>query len=189
MKKFAIALCLMMNVFAASLIAVPGQVLIIPHGEINSKGNLNQKGLERAGALAAYFAQTPELLNFGLPVAIFAGRPTPNVAPFAENSNTERCLRTVYQIAYFLKLPIHPGFAQGQELALAAFILNEPSYNGRNIIICWQPEAIQELASALGVLAPAPFPVDVFNQTAIVTYGGASPSYNVVPQLLLHDDT
>lgn len=189
MKNFTIAICLMMNAFAASLMAVPGQVLIIPHAEINSSGNLSQKGLERAGALAAYFAKTASLLDFGTPVAIFAGRPTPNIAPFAPNSNTERCLRTVYPTAYFLNLPIHPGFAQGQETQLATFILNEPEYDGRNVLICWQPEAIQALAAALGVSSPAPFPADTFDETAVVTYGGVSPTYDVVAQQLLFGDT
>lgn len=186
MKKTVISLLLATHLFAVSVYALPAQVLIIRHGEKGIEGNLSEKGLERAGALAPYFTKKPELLTFGEPVAIFAARPVRATPPFHPDENTERCLQTVGPTAEMLKLPIHPGFGKFDEQELANFILSNSKYDGKNVLICWHHDVIQQLAIDLGAMAAPVFP-DVFDQTWVITYPGAS--LVILQQELLFGDT
>lgn len=159
--------------------AQPAQVMIIRHAEKDAKGNLSQKGLERAGALATYFAKEPSLLVYGLPSALFAARPTENTFPFQPDDNTARCLQTLGPTAQAFTLPIHPGFAKFEESALAEFVLNNFRYDNQNVLICWQLETIPALAEAFGVQNPPVYPSNQFDQTWVITF---SPNAQLVVQ-------
>lgn len=184
MKRLAITLSLFICSLASQLPALPAQVIIIPLAEKQPNSNLSQKGFERAGALAPYFALTPSLITFGTPIAIFAARPTS-----AENpESTQRCIQTVAPTAALLKLPIHSGYAKGQETALATFVLNNAYYDGKNVLVCWHHEAIDALAQAFSIASPPIYPEDVFDLTWVITYSPA-PTLVVMEQELLFGDT
>lgn len=143
--------------------ALPAQVIIIRHGEKNPlNGQLLPKGQSRAGALAAYLTEldpdstNPPLFQFGPPAVIFASRPAQH-----SDDTTIRCIQTVTPTAQKLKLPVHSPFAPLQEQELADFILNNPHYDGKNVLICWHHTLIAGLIEAFGYLPPAgiiPYP-------------------------------
>lgn len=136
--------------------ALPAQVIIIRHGEKDpANGELLPKGQSRAGALAAYLTEldpastNPPLFNFGPPTALFASRP----ALFSDD-DTVRCIQTLIPTSVKLRLPIHSPYAPLQEQELADFILNDPRYDGGNILICWHHTRIASLIEAFGYAPP-----------------------------------
>ena len=76
MKK-AIFFSFALFLFQTSLVwATPAQILIIRHGEKSEDGNgLSERGFARARALVQFFSSQPSMLEFGTPVAIYAGSP------------------------------------------------------------------------------------------------------------------
>lgn len=179
MKTFLTILSLFCIGSSALIYAVPSQVMIIRHAEIDTEGNLSEKGLERAGALGPYFALTDFLLNFGSPKSIFAARPNPD-------SPTTSCLQTVGPTAQILERPVHTGFAEFQYKKLARTLLHKSTYEGRNILICWDRHRIQELASALGVVSAPEFP-DVYDQVWVITFD-PDATLTIYQQQLLFGD-
>lgn len=181
MRHFTTALlCLSIISFAPSLLATPAQVIIIPQADIDASGNLTQEGLERAGALAAYITLSPDLTDYGNPISIFAARPV-------VTNPTAACIQTVGPTAQMLKLPIHVGYSTLDNTAVASFILNNPDYDGYNLVICWRNASIQDLTSALGVSSPPAFPPNVYNVTWVVTFS-PTPTLEILPQDLLAGD-
>jgi len=187
MKKLTMLLSFFACAFSMYVNAQPAQVIVIRHGEKMPDGNLSERGFERAGALAPYFALTSTFLNYGVPVAIFAARPTPSTPPYHPDENTLRCVDTIAPTALFLRLPIHSGYAKLQEQALADFILSDAFYEGKNVLICWHHDTIQTLVQALGVPTAPPFP-NVFDQTWVITYL-PTPFLAIYQQRLLFGDT
>lgn len=184
MKYVIAALSLLLATFKTCLlVAAPAQVIIIPTGEVDASGNLTEQGLERAGALPEYISFTPNLLFYGVPASIFAARPTS-----LSSDNTQACMLTVGPTAQTLKLPIHGGYSKLQNRNIASFILSNPNYNGKNILICWRPDSIQALAEAFGVSSPPTFSRAVFNEAWVITF---SPTASLMrlPQDLLASDT
>ncbi len=147
-----------------SLYATPAQVLVIRHGEKNAVHNLSTQGLERAAALANYLTATPELLNWGPPVAIFGARQTAN-----GTDTSIRIIQTATPISQFLALPIHLGFSEFSPEAIASYIVSNPAYNGKNVLIIWHSEGIPPLLSAFGFTPPAVTP-DRYDITYILTF-------------------
>jgi hypothetical protein len=187
MRKVAAIICLFATAIAAPVIAQPAQVIIIRHAEKQADGSLSQMGFERAGALAPYFTFTDYLTTFGLPVSIFAARPTVPTPPFQPDENTQRCIDTIAPTALLLRKPIHSGYAKFQEQQLADFILNNKLYDGANVLICWHQDVIQALSEALGVPSAPPFP-DVFDQTWVITFSPTA-TLSIFQQQLLFGDT
>src|SRR5580692_10946714 len=57
--------------------SAPAQVIILRHAEKPTTGDdLNAKGRQRAAALVPYFLETPEVLEYKTPVAIYAQKST-----------------------------------------------------------------------------------------------------------------
>lgn len=141
----------------AILEAMPAQVIIIRHGEKNHlNGQLLPKGQSRAGALMAYLTEldpsstNPPLFLYGPPAVIFASRPADH-----SDDQTIRCIQTVTPTALKLKLPVHSPFGPLQEQELADYILNDPRYDGKSVLICWHHTLIATLIEAFGYLPPA----------------------------------
>ncbi len=167
-----LAICLLSTALTH---AMPGQVIIIRHGEKDpGTFGLTQQGFERAGALAHYFSQTEEFLTFGLPFALFASRPIHSSDDF-----TTRCIDTLVPTAALLNLPIHSPYAPPQEPILANLILNDSRYDGKNILICWHHTAIRQLIQAFGYLPPPaiqPVYPDRYDLTFILTFPAPIPA-------------
>ncbi len=159
MKKI---LCALLLLYLEICFATPAQVIIIRHGEKNTNtSELTGPGVERAQALGSYFTQINDpnspgfvgkagltnvtLFAYGLPFALYAVRPV----HLSDDFNT-RCIQTIAPMALMLKLPINSSYGTGQERELAQSILNNPQYNGKNILICWHHSVIPTLIKAFG---------------------------------------
>lgn len=164
------------------LYTLPAQVIIVRHAEKDPRVGLNQQGQERAGALAYYLTQTDYLLNFGLPAAIFASRPTPRKS----NSLIQRVLEreskieieTIMPTAALLKLPLHSSFQCQQVTEMANLILKSNQYDGRNIVICWNHVYIYDLLKAFGYQAPlrCMYPGSRYDLAFVLTFPAPQPS-------------
>lgn len=191
---------LLIGLFALSKLAIvnamPAQVIIIRHGEKNPlNGQLLPKGQSRAGALEAYLTEfdptstNPPLFEFGPPTALFASRPA-----LHSDDDTVRCIQTLIPTSLKLKLPIHSPFAPLQEQELAQFILNNPRYDGRNVLICWHHTLIAGLIEAFGYEAPAgifPYP-NRFDLVWLMKFPAPTPPVTLTPilqELLFGDST
>lgn len=177
--------------------ALPAQVIIIRHGEKNPlNGQLLPKGQSRAGALMAYLTErdpsstNPPLFSHGPPAVIFASRPA-----LHSDDETIRCIQTVTPTAAKLKLPVHSPFGPLQEQELADFILNDPRYDGKNVLICWHHTLIATLIEAFGYLPPSGILPDYPNRNDLVwllPFPAPNPPVVVMPilqELLFGDST
>jgi hypothetical protein len=176
--------CLLCN----SINAVPAQVVIIGHSETDANGNLSQTGQERSAALSIYLTETPQLINFGLPISIFAARPMYNQPPFPTDEISFREIDTVRPLAGLLKMPIHSGYAAWEEERVADFILNECFYDGEYVVIAWPQEHVADLAFAFGVTPfPSQYPSDEYDLTWLITFDPEA-SLQILHQRLLQGD-
>lgn len=183
--------------------ALPGQVIIIRHGEKNTvTAELTGAGIERVEALSSYLTQPNNgpgfvgnaglsnvvLFNFGQPFALYAARPVHHSDDF-----TVRCIQTLIPTALKLKLPIHSPYGPGQEHQLVQSIFNNPLYDGKNIVICWHHTFIAALIRAFGYQPPAgilPTYPNRYDLVWVMTFPAPNPSVvlNPILQKLLFDD-
>lgn len=196
--------------YSTTLHALPGQVIIVRHGEKNTVNfELTSAGVERAEALSSYLtlpnnepgfvglAGTTNvvLFDYGLPFALFAARPVPISEKF-DDDYTVRCIQTLVPTALKLNLPIHSPYGSDQEDELAQYILNEPRFNGKNIVICWHHNLIYKLIQAFGYLPdpditpPNSYPDKRFDAVWRMTFPIPNPVPIVYPilQELLYGD-
>ncbi len=157
MKYLFNVLTLLVALSVSQLEALPTQVVIIRHGEKNpANAQLLPKGQSRAGALASYLtirdttSTNPPLFTFGPPQAFYAARPTNT-----SDDQTVRCIQTLIPTAVKQQLPIHSPYGPGQEVEFANFILSDPRYDGKYVLICWHHTYIAALITAFGYLPPA----------------------------------
>jgi hypothetical protein len=165
--------------------ARPAEVIVIRHAEKPAAGNeLNQKGRERAAALVAYFLETPELLEFKTPVAIYSPLPS-------HGGSSIRSSQTVTPLARALQMRINLTFRKDQIAALAKEILTDPRYSGRMVLICWDHKMIPEIAKALGAeSAPDKWHGEAFDRTWVIKYSAdGSTSFENLPQRLMFGDS
>lgn len=194
MKKIITLLFLFLSVIR--LDATPLQVIIIRHGEKNPEnGQLLPKGIERAGALAAYLSEidptgtNEAFLLFGPPNQIFAARPI-NIS----DDQTVRCIQTVIPCAQKLKLPVHSPYSSGQEGKLAKLILEDRRYDGEVVLICWHHTHIADLIAAFGYTPPGtiiPYP-ERYDLVWSLLFPAPEPAQNptlVLQELLFNDQS
>lgn len=146
--------------FSACIYAVPAQIVIIPNAEESSSGALSLIGQERAQALAPYLTQTPALIGPGLYQVLFACKPNALVPNLGS-------MQTLAPLSFTLALPVHTPYGLGDERAMAHLLLNDPRYDGLNIMIAWEHDAVSLLISQLGY-NPVSFIGN--NKTFVLTY-------------------
>ncbi|HSW87057.1 MAG TPA: hemophore-related protein [Rhabdochlamydiaceae bacterium] len=171
-------------VLATHAFCTPSQVILIRHGEKPAHGNyLNAKGWKRASALIDYFQNNPEVLNFGIPYAIFAAKP-------CHEDPCHREMQTISSLAQTIGTPILSTLCAKETAELAQFVLNNPKYEGKMVLICWDHYFMDQLSFDLGVHPKPPaYPDDRFDLTYIITYHDPeSPTLCVWPQQLLEGD-
>lgn len=171
-------------VLAGMAIAQPAEVIIIRHAEKPPEGNdLSQKGRERAGALVAYFLETPELLEFKTPVAIYA--------PKVVHEHSARSSETVAPLAAALHMPINESFRKEDTQKLANEILHNRRYDGRMVLISWDHKMIPLIAKAFGADgAPDKWHGEAFDRTWIIKFSpGSAPAFQDLPQKLMFGDS
>lgn len=192
------------------------RVMIIRHGEkplvkhdppfgVTADGeqdweSLTVRGWLRASGLALLFTapQDGSATGTGLatPSLIYASKPRePGVALPAEEtaSKSKRPLQTITPLAAKLGLTPDLSFGKGDEDALAAEVLRQ----SRTVLICWQHEAIYDIARAITAAGPpkAALPVKWPGERFDVIWildppekGKQKWKFTLVPQRLLPGD-
>jgi hypothetical protein len=167
-------------------VAQPAQIIIIRHAEKpddDRDQRLSLEGRERAMALAPYLTSTPELLTNGLPVALFASRPTPR-------DHGQRPLETLAPLAKEVKLVVQTPFYSRDYALLAQSVLSNPDYKGKTILICWTHEFIPQLAAALGIHPEPPkWKNSAFDRVFLITYQRGKATLHDLPQRLMFGDS
>lgn len=184
MRKSAVMLFAITTLFSSATFALPAQVFIIRHGEKPPVGpNLTQQGMERAQALVPYFMYTKQLIQFGMPVAIFAEGP-------AHGDQPTRAMETCAPLAKALNIPLISQYTKDEYTPMAQNILQNPQYNGKTVLVCWEHKRIPAVAFALGVRPiPQTWPDNVFDRTWVITYSdGKVSNFQDLPQQLLYGD-
>lgn len=182
-----LSLALLATSLPSLLEGLPAQVIIIRHGEKPSKGNgLSLEGEQRADALVAYFQGNAEVLQYGLPVAIFAETPK-------SNGKRQRPLLTITPLADALNLVPNTGFSKKDIVGVTEEIKNNPAYEGKMVLVCWEHKEIPGIAAALGANAPSKWSGKVFDRVWIITFGEGKSSGKIdfadLPQQLLYGDS
>ena len=193
----------------------PSSVLIIRHGEKvgDSKkdddgGNdLSIQGSARATALPSLFVPAePQLAcEFDFDPPSFAGSyekvplkgsrprfPTPNfIFATQQSKNSKRPIETVAPLAIALGLPIDDGFKDKNEdiKKMTQAILNDFSFAGKVVLICWHHGKIPDIAKALGISRPPKWDGKVFDRVWQITYPKSKASLEDLPQRLLFGDS
>lgn len=187
MQILIISIFLLFGLFflGAKVVATPAQVVIIRHGEKidDIDPNLSEKGQKRAKALVDLFLKNPELSKYGSPVAIFATNPKAN--------GSLRSIQTVTPLSERIGQPINRDFSKKKIPALVDFIMQNPSYKGRTVVISWVHESIPELAKKFGsALAPIKWKSRSFDRVWILNFDPKAVfSFKDIPQKLLPGDS
>ncbi len=170
-----------------AVLAQPAQVIIIRHAEKPDQGNeLSLAGRERAAALAPDFLGNPELLKFGHPVAIYAQLPN-------QNDPSLRPIQTVTPLVDSLGLKLNENYGRDDYAAMVKEIMQNKSYKGHMVLICWEHHVIPKIAAEFGAAnVPDKWPGgDVFDRLWILTANENNSTWNFVdlPQRLMFKDS
>jgi hypothetical protein len=193
----------------------PARVLIIRHGEKigdpksddDGGRHLSVRGSARAAALPTLFAPTQPQLTCAMhartnefhggyrqnPLKGKAPRfATPDFVFATERSkHSKRPIETVTPLSVALNLPIEDGFADKDPdiTKMCNAILNEFTFAGKTVLICWHHGKIPEIARALGIAKPPKWKGTVFDRVWQVTYKKGKASLEDSPQQLLYGDS
>ena len=150
---------------------------------IHTKHELTVRGWLRAGALVRFFAPvggTPPGFPISTPRSIFAAAATPD-------SPSLRSQHTVQPLAAVLGVHVDKGYAEGEEVDVAAAALAAPG----PVLISWHHSHIPPLAKAIAGRqydGPHAWPDDRFDVVWTLTRVGSGWRFGQVPQLLLAGD-
>jgi len=176
---------------AGTAYAEPAQVILIRHAEKPATGpELNAQGFKRAEALVKFFRNNPAVTAYGTPVAIYAA------APKHEDSSV-RSIQTVTPLAKALGLGVDTSFTRGQTNKIVRAIMEDPAYDGRLVLICWQHTNLVEIAQNLAAYNNSPrlevplvWPDETFDRAWILNLkNGKVVSFKDLPQRLLPGDS
>ena len=191
-KKFALGFLAAALLGAGTAFAAPAQIILIRHGEKPETGaELNAQGFKRAAALVKFFKNAPAVTRYGTPAAIYAA------APKNEDSSV-RSIQTVTPLAKALGIKINAGFTRGQTNKLARDIMENPAYDGRMVLVCWQHTNLVRLAQALAdynysqkAAIPQVWPDGAFDRVWVLDLSkkGKVVLFQDLPQHLLPGDS
>jgi hypothetical protein len=166
--------------------ATPAQVVIIRHAEKPPIGNdLNAQGYQRANALPGFFSSNSIVDAFGDPVAIYAMAPS-------KADGTMRPIETVTPLAQQLGLTIQENYTKNDLQPVVSEIMNDPQYDGRMVVVCWEHTVIPQLAQTFGLTnGPTMWPDNVFDIAWVLHFDGNSAvdGFVMVPENVLPGDS
>jgi hypothetical protein len=170
--------------------AAPSQVIFIRHAEKPAEGHeLSAQGFKRAQALVKFFTTNPAVTKYGTPVAIYAA------APKNEDSSI-RSIQTVTPLARAVGVPVNDSFTRGQTTRLVRDIMENPYYDGRLVLVCWQHERLVDAALELAeynnssVALPLYWDSDTYDRAWVLDLNnGKVISFKNIPQRLFPNDS
>ncbi|MGZ3658342.1 MAG: histidine phosphatase family protein [Bdellovibrionota bacterium] len=163
--------------------ALPAQVLLFRHGEKPDSGpDLSDQGWERAKALPSLFTR-PEFQSFGAPVVLFAQKPK------ADGSQI-RPFETLKYVAEGFRQEINTTFERDDVSGIVKEIRENPAYQGKLVVVCWEHNVMEDIAAGLGVRPKPIYPNDRFDRSWLLTYSAAdaAPRFQDLPEHLLPGD-
>ena len=193
----------------------PKQVLIIRHGEKcgdpkkdDDGGNdLSIRGSARAAALPTLFVPGESQLacEFDFDPPSFAGSyeqiPTKGTRPrfltpqsiiaTQQSKHSKRPIETVTPLAIALNLHINDRFADKDAdiKEMTDAILNNYSFAGEIVLICWHHGKIPAIAQALGIAKPPKWDGKIFDRVWQITFPKGKATLTDLPQMLLYGDS
>lgn len=121
----------------------PTNIFVIRHGEkINNKFALDCNGILRS----TYIPDLIENLNnkgFGI-----------NVIVSMNNYLSMHVQQTILLTAWLLDIPVFIYGEQNSQQITIANVFNNPYFNGKNVLICWEHTCIQELIQQIITIGP-----------------------------------
>lgn len=194
-----------------------GEKLGDPSNDKDSSREISIRGSARAAALPSLFAPAthpPTELSCELAAEAsgFAGTyhqhrltttpplqrlfSTPDFLFAAAGSDfSNRPIETISPLSGALRLPINPGltkpYTDKEYAKLAAYLLSNPTFAGKVILICWHHGTIPELARALQAHIPgrlSKWNPTVFDRVWEIKYDSDPPGFHDFPQQLLYGD-
>jgi hypothetical protein len=192
----------------------PSYVMIVRHGEKlgdsssdkDGGPNLSMRGSARAAALPQLFA--PEKTPYGCALSIgksqsfsggYAAVTIQGITPrfltpaflFATQASksSNRPVETITPLSAALNLAYDDKHADADYGKVASDILTNSKYAGAVVLVCWHHGNIPNLATALGLEKPLPWPGTVFDRVWVISYSGGKASLADGAQMLLYGDS
>lgn len=193
-NKSVFMVCAAILMCSISAFAAPAQVILIRHGEKPAQGNeLNAQGFQRANALVKYFQTDPAVTRYGTPVAIYAMAPK-------NATGSIRAIQTVTPLAAALKLTINKDYMRDQADELVKAIMENPEYDGRMVLVCWEHSVLVDIAAALAAYGgsdqavkdalPVSWAGQVFDRAWVLSFtGNKVTSFLDAPEHVLPGDS
>jgi hypothetical protein len=179
MRSLALV-CFFIWTWALGVRAAPAKIIIVRHGEKPADGNeLSVKGCERAYMLPNFFKVWS--IN-----AIYAQQPN------GKNSSL-RPIQTVTPTALTANLKINNSFHRDDYALMTNELLNNPSLNGKTVVVSWEHSVIPKIAESLGVHLTSTltdWPGSIFDQAWVITFNEADKSahLDIVAEFVLPTD-
>lgn len=169
---------------STAAMGMPAEILLIRHAEKPKHGNeLSERGWERARALPSLFETRPELLEYGLPAALYGMAPD-------HAGGSVRSIQTLKFVSERLGLPVHTEFTADDIVKLKDTVRADTNLNGKLIVICWNHDGIPALAEAFGMEGVGKWPGTVFDRAWKITFDAAGAAVmQDLPQSLLPGDS
>ena len=184
--NFAILTFALMIFSGVAASSTPARVLIIRHGEKPSDPNdqnLSPKGYQRAQALTNLFQIHPEYVNLGLPSAYLAAKYT--------GTNAKRAVETITPLANKYGQNVLQPEPGSDPAGAASFILQNPDFSGKTVMVAWVHEEIPQLAQSLGA-TNCPDAWDggkVFDRIWILNFSESGVECSDLPESVLPGDS
>lgn len=163
----------------------PAQVILLRHAEKpddDSNPHLSSRGERRAVALVDFLTTNRALTNAATPAFLIATRPS-------HDRTSRRPIETLEPLADRLHLRVETPYRANDWKALAAMLLDDPRYDGKNVVICWVHDSISELGQALGAGDGASrWDGDVYDRVWLIRFDADGSHLKVVKQELLPGD-
>lgn len=192
----------------------PNQVMIIRHGEKlgdsssdkDGGPNLSMRGSARAAALPQLFASAKAPYGCALSIGksqgftgSYVAAPVQGTPPrfstpgflFATQASksSNRPVETITPLSAALNLTYNDKHADSDYAKVASDILTNSKYAGAVVLVCWHHGNIPNLATALGVANPPPWPGSVFDRVWVISYSSGTASLANDAQMLLYGDS
>ena len=172
-------------VFSMTVLAMPGQVILIRHGEKPADGNeLSQQGCERAFLISNFFWNNPTAMAYGRPDAFFAMAPS-------SSDGSIRAVQTVLPTAVAQNKVVNDPFGKEDTTPMAQQILGDANLDGKTVVVAWEHKHIADLAAALGLPSDptvGDWPGKVFDQAWVINWVNGVARLQIVPEKVLPND-
>lgn len=171
----------------------------------NTGPHLSARGSARATALPSLFTPRTQELSVALEPADssftakysrvgFAGMgprlvPPDIVIAAKSSAHSYRPVETATPTAASLGLEAETEYDTSESVKLAQHVRTHDRCTGKVVLICWHHTQIPDLARALGLADPLPWPGTVFDRLWLLDYRTDPPGFTDCPQALLFGDS